>query len=571
MAPVKTSFDLKAVEEQLDVTLHGYQVQALDALARGRNVIVHAPTGSGKSAIFQGASLVVDGITVVVYPLRALVKDQARAAEALGLRHVAFYGDTKSQDRGDLLRKIRRGKVDLVLTTPESLKYNIALQRALQQAGIGLLVIDEAHAYEEWALSFRPAYRDAGPVARKLGVRQTMLCSATLTSQGVIEAARTLQTRDWVIVQIPPTRENLMYCDLHGYELKVVDDVVAGRNTVMYPAPGIAFFTTVRRLDGAIAKAPKDFDVLKYHGALGDKARRIAQETWMDNNRWIFATKAFGMGIDKPNVRSIVHFQLPASVLDYAQETGRAGRDGAVSRCWLTQYDHGEVIEFLLNKSLPTPRVVENLWNYLRQVPANKAGWTVIDRDRAGLALDLEPETLSSALSWLRTAKLVRSKRTRKEWVFELDNRSHGEAADYGRGAPEIVSFVEEMGEPCPRGLRIKPELLEEEFGSQWASWKEKFKRLADRGIFGLHIPSAERSKMRLLKEDFEFANEAKRLEEARERALGRLDEMRKLQATDPRNRRSAIERSVGLDVAALRAGLEKLGEETKAEPAEAP
>ena len=201
------------VESLLGFELRGYQNQALTALGEGKNVILHVPTGGGKTVAFQGAPYVSPhrGLTVILYPLRALVKDQTRRFKEIGLPAATLYGETPIKDRPAIYDRIADGSVRFLLTTPESFDMNRKLQEVLAKRGVNVLAVDEAHAYEEWADGFRPVYRRAGSIAEKVGVKQFLLCSATLTEKGFKTARETIGKDNWTIVQIPPQRPNLNY------------------------------------------------------------------------------------------------------------------------------------------------------------------------------------------------------------------------------------------------------------------------------------------------------------------------------------------------------------------------
>ena len=187
-----------SVESLLGIKLHSYQDQALRAIGQGKNVILHVPTGAGKTVALQGAPYVSPhpGIAVILYPLRALVKDQTRRFKELGLPAATLYGETPTKDRPAIYDRIASGSARFLLTTPESFDMNRKLQEVLTKRGVSVLAVDEAHAYEEWADGFRPVYRRAGQVAAKVGVKQFLLCSATLTAKGYRTASKTIGKDD---------------------------------------------------------------------------------------------------------------------------------------------------------------------------------------------------------------------------------------------------------------------------------------------------------------------------------------------------------------------------------------
>ena len=541
---------IQFVESMLGFDLHSYQRQALEAIGQGKDVILHVPTGGGKTVALQGAPYVSphQGIVVILYPLRALVKDQTRRFRAIGLPSVTLYGETPLRERPIIYDKILDGSARYLLTTPESFDMNKKLQELLLKRGVSVLIVDEAHAYEEWADGFRPVYRRLGNIAEKVGVKQILLCSATLIDKGFKTASKTIGRSSWTIVQVPPVRTNLLYKNLSQPSEEILARAIRGTGL---EAPGIIFFTTVKCLTETAARVGQNAGkrVLCYHGGMSGKDRRAAQDTFMDEDVWIFATKAFGMGIDKDNIRNIIHCQLPNSILSYAQEVGRAGRDGYEAGCYLTQSESGEAAHFLTSISVPSIGQVRRVWNLLQVIALDWAGWFEVDWQQIADRTKMYLPAVQACVSWMFTGKMIEKAQKRISWKFTIHEDSDERAVAYKRKTPEVLDILrgEAMVGQGASEFHLRPEVLGDSVGQLFTGWRAKLRKMNELGIINIEEPPKGRSRYRFLHSEFRFEHGSEQLEEARKTAFARLSAMQKLQLASPNKRREIIEDAISL------------------------
>jgi ATP-dependent DNA helicase RecQ len=541
---------IKTVEDILGFNLHNYQNQALRSIGEGKNVILHVPTGAGKTLVFQGAPYVTPhpGITVILYPLRALVKDQTRRFAELGLPSVTLYGETPIKTRPAIYNKILDGSAKFLLTTPESFDMNKKLQAVLIERGVSVLTVDEAHAYEEWADGFRPTYRRAGHVAQRVGAKQFLLCSATLTNKGFKTARDTIGVDNWTIIKTPSVRPNLIYRDLSEPCDEILCRAVCGDGM---DAPGIVFFTTVRCLNDTADYVERKTKrkVLRYNGGMTGKNRREVQDEFMENDVWIFATKAFGMGIDKDNIRNIIHYQLPNSILSYAQEAGRAGRDDHEAVCYLTQSEGGNAAQFLVSMSVPSVGQVRRIWNMLQTISMDWSDWFEVDWAEVASRSNFSIQLVQACVSWLFTGRMIEKKQKRLAWKFTIHEESDTKAISYKRRTPEILDMLrtEAMAGQGSSVFFLKPDILADTVGQIFTGWRAKLRKMAELDILRIEEPPKGRSSYRFLHNSFHFEQGEKQLMQARSSAFDRLDAMRCLQNAAPHLRRDIIEDAISL------------------------
>jgi len=582
--PPKVSIAI--IEQQFGIRFRSFQFASLEKLLLGHNVILHVPTGSGKSIVFQAASRVLfeRGVTLAIYPLKSLLQDQKRSADARGITAITIDGDTKGRRRKNALKQIRTNpKVSMVLTTPETLMESRNLRSALLDRKVALVVVDEAHVYDEWALSFRNSYQKLGEILPELGKDlRVLLCSATLTAKGAVNAVNALKIYEWECVVRRAVRPNLKFATLK----RPVDDFLIdahSRNPARKdgPAPGIAFFCWVKSLKATADEIRQSLNHIPiiYHGQMSPASRRAAQSEWTTHDRWILATKAFGMGIDKPNVRTILHAQLPASILDYAQEVGRGGRDGKETICYLPKADYmgwktdalGKAAEFLISISYPTVMDIKSVWKALEEI-IEQGRWCDVDLDALGGSLGLRALMAQKCVSWLALAGMVERRVLAEEWEFIFPSKSEKSPSagtlkqlkalqdflrrdGYRRGAGWYVGAIELEDE--------MPALMSHADGSANHNWREKLTRWRNSG-YVIAEPPSNKVKTRLTASSWgawDASDAPVLLKKAYKIAVNNFNRMHDLAEAAPEDRASMIERAISLDVETFKAKLAQIRE----------
>jgi ATP-dependent DNA helicase RecQ len=334
------------------------QEAIIRASLEGRDVFALLPTGGGKSLCFQLPALVRDGLTVVVSPLIALMKDQVDALVASGVPATYLNSTIGEAGARERLRLLFNGAYRLLYVAPERLMVPTFLEK-LRQWNVALVAIDEAHCISEWGHDFRPEYRQISRLRTELAGVPFMALTATATERVRADIEKQLHLRDPAVFVGSFNRANLTYRVIHKQSpTRQVISFLKGRKG----ESGIIYCHSRKACESLAESLQEEgFAAKPYHAGLSDKDRAENQELFLrDEVRVICATIAFGMGINKPNVRFVLHHDLPKNIEGYYQETGRAGRDGLPGECVLL-FSAGDVakqVNFLDEISDPEQRRV---------------------------------------------------------------------------------------------------------------------------------------------------------------------------------------------------------------------
>ncbi|MDR7298889.1 ATP-dependent DNA helicase RecQ [Pelomonas aquatica] len=385
------------------------QAEVINRVLAGQNTLAVMPTGAGKSLCYQLPAVLSDALTVVISPLIALMKDQCDALNARGVKSVELHSALDANRRLEAEALLTRGAVRVVFTTPERLADARTLV-LLQSQRVGLLVVDEAHCISQWGHDFRPAFSALRDARRALGRPPVLALTATAAVPVQREIAQALGIpRDGIlshgvyrpnlhlVVELPQTE-----AQRREFTLRRLRDFVTGDGSA------IVYCATVREAT-ALHRQLREAELPAglYHGKLPAKERTAAQEAFMrGEHRIMVATNAFGMGIDKPDIRLVLHAQMPASIEAYVQECGRAGRDGEPADCVLMFREGDRALQqFFAGGQAPSREELASVWRALA-THTPQGGWLP-----AALAemVRLPQRRLDQVLATLRSVRAVRS------------------------------------------------------------------------------------------------------------------------------------------------------------------
>ncbi len=340
------------------------QEEVASHVASGGDALVVMPTGAGKSLCFQVPALARGGTTVVVSPLIALMKDQVDGLVERGIRAAALHSGLDASTRREAQEALERGDVELLYVAPE--RFSPAFLATLARVDVRLFVIDEAHCLSQWGHDFRPEYLKLGKVREALGRPPTLAATATATPEVQDDIIRTLGIEHGARFVRGFDRENLM--------LEVVEVDTNAEKLTLLPAlvahgPALVYAATRKRVEeAAAALRAAGVPAGLYHAGLESSDRTRVQDAFMEGRvPVVVATNAFGMGIDKSDIRTIVHVDMPGTVEAYYQEIGRAGRDGKPSRAVLLfQAGDRRIHTFFIDAAHPPAAWVHALWEGLK-------------------------------------------------------------------------------------------------------------------------------------------------------------------------------------------------------------
>ena len=337
------------------------QLEIIESVLKQQDTLVVMPTGGGKSLCFQLPALLLPGVTIVVSPLIALMKDQVDALQAKGLPAGQLNSTQSLEEQRSTLRAIRERTLKLVYVAPERFRSRGFLN-AIPKDAISLFAIDEAHCLSQWGHDFRPDYMRLGEARTAIGSPPCIALTATATPDVQADIKQALNMRQPAEFVAGFARDNLSFRVRQTRSDSEKLDALA--QLIQKHKTGIVYCATRKSVDAVAEKIEAlTHSLIRYHGGLSDSERNAAQDRFMRKEADIVvATNAFGMGIDRADIRFVCHYEMPGSVEAYYQEGGRAGRDGNASVCeMLFSYADKRVQDFFIEGANPGKNLIASV------------------------------------------------------------------------------------------------------------------------------------------------------------------------------------------------------------------
>jgi len=345
------------------------QEAAIDRILAHKDTVVVLPTGGGKSLIFQLPALILEGVTIVISPLIALMKDQVDSLERVGIPATFINSSISLPETQKRLEALRSGAYKIVYIAPERF-YNQIFLTELKKIKVSLFAIDEAHCISQWGHDFRPSYMRLKDAIRFTGSPTVVALTATATPEVRDDIVKQLDLQDAELVITGFARPNLQFAvapTAGNQKIENIVNILTGNNEL---GAGIIYVGTRAKAD-EILEALMDAGVkaVGYHAGLDAASRDWVQEQFMNGTAdVVVATNAFGLGINKRDIRFVIHHDMPGTIEAYYQEAGRAGRDGQASFCLLFYHQQDRYLrEFFIKGDNPEPETIVEIYEFLQR------------------------------------------------------------------------------------------------------------------------------------------------------------------------------------------------------------
>lgn len=341
------------------------QERAIDNILDGKDTVAIMPTGGGKSLIYQLPAMVLEGVTIVISPLIALMKDQVDALNTIGIPATSINSSVSPTETAKRLEEVKKNHYKLLYIAPERF-YSQEFINALKEIKISLFAIDEAHCISQWGHDFRPSYLRVKNSIEFFGRPPVVALTATATPEVKEDIIRQLDLKNPEMVITGFARPNLQFGVIQANDAQKPRLIVDALNST--DGSGIIYVGTRAKADDlAQVLLEQDIEAVVYHAGMDASDRSWVQENFMTNKvRVIVATNAFGLGINKKDIRFVIHYDMPGTVEAYYQEAGRAGRDGHPSFCLLFYSPRDRYLrEFFIKGDNPPPEIILNVYEVL--------------------------------------------------------------------------------------------------------------------------------------------------------------------------------------------------------------